>query len=122
MEEQGAKRKKTMQECVTKQRQTETEEQGAKRRKTDRDFKRRKCEEMIHQSQNDRRDCNGEDMTNVISRAAKKAKQFFYRTRDPANPQMHRATVCIICDHFIIGTETIHKLTKEDISAHSGKT
>ncbi len=33
-EEQGAKRKKTMQECVTKQRQTETEEQGAKRKKT----------------------------------------------------------------------------------------
>ena len=29
--------------------------------------------------------------------------------------------VCIICDHFIIGTETIHKLTKEDIGAHSGR-
>jgi hypothetical protein len=27
--------------------------------------------------------------------------------------------VCIICDRFIIGTETIHKLTKEDIGAHS---
>ena len=41
--EQGAKRKKTMRECKTKQqqteRQTETEEQGAKRKKTDCDRK-----------------------------------------------------------------------------------
>jgi hypothetical protein len=29
------------------------------------------------------------------------------------------ATVCIICDRFITGIETIHKLTKEDIRAHS---
>jgi hypothetical protein len=34
---------------------------------------------------------------------------------------MHRAIVCIICDRFIIGTETIHKLTKADIWAHSGR-
>ena len=60
-------------------------------------------------------------MTNVIDRAMKEAKQFLHRTRDPANPHMHRAIVCIICDHFIIGTETIHKLTKEDIGAHSGR-
>ncbi len=29
--------------------------------------------------------------------------------------------MCIICDHFIIGTETIHKLKKEEISAHSNR-
>jgi hypothetical protein len=74
---------------------------------------------MKHQSQNDSRDCNGEDMTNIINRATKEAKKFLHRTRDPANPHQHRATVCIICDHFIIGTETIHKLTKEDIGTHS---
>ena len=60
-------------------------------------------------------------MTNVINRATKEAKQFLHRTRDPANPNMHRAPVCIICDRFIIGTETIHKLSKEDIGAHSGR-
>ena len=119
MEEQGAKCKKTKRDCMAKQRQTETEEQGAKRKKTDCDFKRRKREEMRLQSQNDRKDCNGEDMTNVIDRAKKEAKQFLHRTRDPANPHKHRATVCIICDCFIIGKETIHKLTKEDIGAHS---
>jgi hypothetical protein len=58
-------------------------------------------------------------MTNVIDRAAKEAKQFLHRTRDPANPHQHRAIVSIICDRFIIGIETIHKLTKEDICTHS---
>jgi len=87
-EEQSAKRKKTMQECVTKQRQTETEEQGAKHKKTDPDFKRRKREEMRHQLQSNR-----EYMTNVIDRAAKEAKQSLHRTRDPGNPHRHRATV-----------------------------
>jgi hypothetical protein len=85
-EEQGAKRKKTMQECVTKQQQTETEEQGAKCKKTNQDCLRRKREEMRHQLQNDRRDCNGEDMTNVIDCAMKEAIKILHRTRDPANP------------------------------------
>ncbi len=74
---------------------------------------------MRHQSRNDSRGCNGEDMTSIIDCATKEAKQFLHRTRDPANPHKHRATVCIICDRFIIDTETIHKLTKEDICAHS---
>ncbi len=58
-------------------------------------------------------------MTNIIYFATKEAKQFLHRTQGPANPHNHRATVCIICDCFITGTETIHKLTKEDICAHS---
>ena len=77
-----------------------------------------KCEEMRHQLQNDRRDCNGEDMTNAINRATKEAKQYLHRTQTPANPHKPRANVCIICDCFIIDTDPIHKLTKEDISAH----
>jgi len=90
------------------------EEQGATRKKADCDFKRRKCEEMRHQTQNNR-----EEMTNVIDQATKEEKQFLHRTRYPVNPHRHRATVCIICNRFIIGTETIHKLTKKDIGAHS---
>jgi hypothetical protein len=118
---QAAKCKKTMRECVSKQRQTETEEQTDERKKTNRDNMRRKQEEMRHQFLNDSRDCNGEDMTNVIDRATKEAKQSLHRTQNPANPHKHRAIVCIICDCFIIGSETIHKLTKEDIGAHSGR-
>ncbi len=58
-------------------------------------------------------------MTNVINRATKEANFFLHRTWDPANLHQHRATVCIICHRFIISIEIIHKLTKEDIRAHS---
>ena len=85
-EEQGAKRKKTKRDCMAKQRQTETEEQGAKRKKTNRDCLRRKREEMRHQLQNDRRDCNGEDMTNVIDRAMKEAKKITQDTGSSKPP------------------------------------
>jgi len=86
-EEQGAKRKKAMLDRNTRKRQTETEEQSVKRKKTDRESKRRKREERRHQSENDRRDSSGEDMSKIIDRATKEAKQFLHRTRDLANPQ-----------------------------------
>jgi hypothetical protein len=116
---QAAKRKKTKWDCMKRQQQTETNEQDTQRKKTDHDFKRRKCEEMRHRYQNDSKGCNGDDMTNTIDHATKEAKQFLHRTQDPANPHQHRATVCIICDCFIIGIETIPKLTKGDTRAHS---
>ena len=117
--DQAAKCKKTKWDCMKRQKQTKTNEQGAQRKKTDYDFERRKREEMRHRYQNDSKGCSGDDMANVIDRATKEAKQFLLRTWDPANPHQHKATVCIICDCFIIGIETIHKLTKEDIRANS---
>jgi hypothetical protein len=118
--EQGAKCKKTEQDCKMRKRQTKTNKQGTKRKKTDPDCKMRKRhKDKTHRSQNDSRDCYGEDMTNVINWATKEAKQCLFRTQDPSNPHKHRAIVCIICDCFIIGIKTIYKLTKEDIQAHS---
>ena len=102
-------------------RETEADDQCAKHKKTDRDSKRRQSEEVRHQLQNYRNDCNKQDMTNVINCATKEAKQYLHRTQDAENPHMHRAIVCIVCDRFIIGMETIHKLTKEDIGVHSGR-
>jgi hypothetical protein len=69
-----------------------------------------------HQSKTEE---NNDDMTNVINWSMQEAKKFLHRTQDPAHPHKHRAFVCIICDCFIIGTETIHKLKKEEISMHS---
>ena len=46
------------------------------------------------------------NMAIVINCAMKEARRFLHRTQDPAKPHKHRATVCIICDRFIIGTET----------------
>ncbi len=65
--------------------------------------------------------CNDKEMTNAIKRSMKKAKQILHRTQDPAYPHWHRAIMCIICDWFIIGTETIHKLTNNQISKQSNR-
>ncbi len=54
-------------------------------------------------------------MTDVIDHATKEAKQFLHRTQDPRNPHKHRATVSIICGHFIIGTETKHNLPRKTL-------
>ncbi len=65
--------------------------------------------------------CHNEEMTNAIKRSMKKAKRILHRTQDPANPHCHRALLCIICDQFIIGTETILTLTNNQISKHSNR-
>jgi hypothetical protein len=39
----------------------------------------------------------------------KEALKFLHRTQ---NAEKHKSIVCVICDWFIIGTETIHYLSK----------
>ncbi len=58
------------------------------------------------------------DMEHVINQSMKESVKFLHQTKDPENPHKHRAIVCIICDRCIIGTEAIHKLTKEQILLH----
>ncbi len=48
----------------------------------------------------------------------KEAKNYLHRTQDSFNPHKHRSIVCVVCDLFIIGTETIYYLSKNNISAH----
>ncbi len=57
------------------------------------------------------------DMENVINQSMKKPVKYLHPTKDPDDLLKHRAIV-IICDWFIIGTEAIHKLTKEQILLH----
>ena len=70
-----------------------------------------------------RRQCQLQDdeMQNAIEHAMKEAKQMLQRTQNPTNPHSHRAIVCIICDLFIIGTEKIRKLSRNQISQHSNR-
>ncbi len=60
-EKQGAKCKKTNRDCKTRQQQTETDKQGAKRKKTDCDCKTRKqqteMEEQAAKQKKTKRDC-----------------------------------------------------------------
>ncbi len=49
----------------------------------------------------------------------KDAKKYLHRTQDPENPHKYKSIICVICDRFIIGTEKIDYLSKDNISAHS---
>jgi hypothetical protein len=49
----------------------------------------------------------------------KEKTKFLQRTQNAQNPHKHKSIVCVICDQFIIGTETIHYLLKESIIKHS---
>jgi hypothetical protein len=42
-------------------------------------------------------------------------------TQDSDNSHKHKSIVCVMCDWFIIGTETIHYLSKDRISEHSNR-
>ncbi len=88
----------------------DTEEQVALAWEKQRVAKRRKCQTGSEKH-------NG-DMENVINQSMKEAVKFLHRTKDPVNPCKHRAIVCIIWDCCIIGTESIHTLTKDQISVH----
>jgi hypothetical protein len=85
----------------------ETHEQVALAREKQRLAKRRK-----QQPGSEKQDG---DMEHVINQSMKESVKFLHQTKDPEHLLKHRAIVCIICDCCIIGTEAIHKLTKEQI-------
>ena len=106
-EEQAASAKEKHRLARKNQRQSETEEQAALAKERDR------MRKLHSKSEN-----QDGDMENVINHSMKESLKYLHRTKDPENPLKHRAIVCIICDRFIIGTEAIHKLTKEQILLH----
>ncbi len=120
-EEQTKLRRENSRLAKKRKRQAETEEQTKLHRKNDSLAKKRK-----HQANTEEQTANchakteehKDDMANVINWSKKEAMKFLCRTKDLKNPHKHRAIVCIICDHCIIGTEAIRKLTKEQILLH----
>jgi hypothetical protein len=61
---------------------------------------------------------NGKSLGKEIN-CGKEALRFLHRTQNADNPHKHQSIVCVICDRFIIGTETIHYLSKDRIMEHS---
>jgi hypothetical protein len=88
----------------------DTEEQAALAREKQRFAKKRKSQTWSEEHDG--------DMENVINQSMKEAVKFLHRTKDPVILCKHRAIVCIICNHCITGTESIHTLTKDQISVH----
>lgn len=62
-----------------------------------------------------------ETMKEAIEKAVKEGKQALHRTVDENDPSSHRANVCIICDCFIIGTDSIKYLKANDIRKHKSR-
>ena len=61
---------------------------------------------------------NKNEENNDIKRAVQEALRDLHRTKDANNPLKHRAHVCIVCDAFIIGTESINSLKTRDLKVH----
>jgi hypothetical protein len=136
-----AKCKKTNREYMKRCWEAESIDVDATRRKIDRENTKRHCMAESHDaaatqkinnntSKKRKRQgwqhnvstvCHDEEMKNAIKCSMKKAKLISHRTQDPANPHCHREYVCTVCDWFIIGTETIHKLTNNQILQHSNR-
>jgi hypothetical protein len=114
----AATRKKIIRENMKRHCMAESHDAAAAQRSNGNTSKKRKHHGWQH---NVSTVCNYKEMTNAIKYSMKKTKQIIHRTQDPANPHCHRAIVCIICDQFIISTETIHKLTNNQISKHSNR-
>jgi hypothetical protein len=92
------------------QRQAKTHEQAVLARERNKLAKRRKLQPGSEK--------HSGDMEHVINQSMKESVKFLHQTKHPENPHKHRAIVCIICDCCIIGTEAIHKLTKEQFLLH----
>jgi hypothetical protein len=111
---------------MKRKRKSNTEAQTATARSKNRVVMKRKRQSDTEEEQIAAKRCqvvteeHNDGMTNVINWSMKEATKILHRTQDTANtPHKHRVIVCIICNHFIIGTETIHKLKKDKVSAHS---
>jgi hypothetical protein len=115
----AATRKKNYRENIKRHCMAESHDATATQKSNENTSKKRKQQGWQHNVSTTV--CHDQEMTNAIKRSLKEAKQILHRTQDPANPHCHRAIMCIICDRFIIGTETIHKPTNNQISQHSNR-
>ena len=62
-----------------------------------------------------------ETMKEAIDKAVKEGLQALHRTVDEDDPSRHRADVCIICDCFISGTDSIKYLKASEIRKHKSR-
>ena len=111
---------KTSRSNMTSEIATQKRENESKQRKRKRELmkiehtKRQKLEEELADTTVSTNVLSATD----ISCCIKQAKKFLQRTQDLSDPLKHKAIVCVICDRFIIGTETIHYLSTENIKIH----
>ena len=57
-------------------------------------------------------------MKKSINKSVKQAKKYLYRTKHEDDGSEHKANVCIVCNCFIIRTESIRYLRANAIKKH----
>ena len=62
-----------------------------------------------------------DDLSPFIKEAVRQAKKRLHRTKHPNDSTQHRSYVCIACDCFLLGTEALRTLTREQLKAHKHK-
>ena len=73
------------------------------------------------QDQDDSRDGYGFEIIDTkgpIQQARKYDQEFMQVV---GNPNAYRATVCVLCDRLVIGCETVHKITREELLSQSAR-
>ena len=94
------------------------EEQRARLREVDRLRNARglRAEGSLTQDEEDTHDI----LTNIaIQRARAAALEYLHRTQVEGNDDsVHQAHVCVVCDCFILGTEILTRITKQQLQEH----
>ena len=94
-------------------RRNESEEDTArrKRQRKDRDATRNK-------KQKDQRSKDDGSLAPFIQKAIKQALAKLHRSKNDDDPRLHSSYVCIVCDCFIHGTDSLCSLKRNEIKAH----
>jgi hypothetical protein len=87
--------KKMNRESMKRHCMAESHDAAATQKSNDNTSKKRKRQCWQH---NVSTVCHDKERMKAIKRSMKEAKQILHKTQDSANPQCHRAIVCIICD------------------------
>ena len=58
------------------------------------------------------------DLSQVIDNVVRQAKKKLHRTKHPDDSTQHRAYVCIACDCFIMGNESLRIMTRQQLKPH----
>ena len=101
-------RKRALPEKRDEERQTDKERKQKKRREDT-------CRPLSFEST----EVPSVTMKEAIARAMKEAKEVLQRTKDQYNGSRHKANVCLICECFIFGTDSIKYLKPKDINKHT---
>jgi hypothetical protein len=117
-EQQSPEEKESMRRSnaiARKQKRRNKSEEDALRRKR----QRRACDAARNQEhEKAQEDKDDDSLSPYIQKAIKQALEKLHWTKNDDDPRLHSSYVCIICDCFIHGTDSVCSLKANEIKAH----